>query len=112
GLGDRVKITNCYSYDQDPDIVAKAQSGALCYALNQGAGELIYYQNIGEDQHPVFDESHGEIVLNDDGTYTGVGKLTADDSDTVIYDLMGRRIAKSQMSKGIFIVNGRKVLVK
>ena len=112
GTGDGT-LTNCYSYAEDPDIVAKAQSGALCYALNQGAGEIIYYQLIGEDLHPVFDETHGEVILNDDGTYTGIDMLTAEAGQAVrVYDLMGRRIAKSQMKKGVYIVNGKKVLLK
>ena len=106
-------LTNCYSFAEDPDIVAKAQSGALCYALNQGAGETIYYQMIGEDLHPVFDESHGEVILNDDGTYTGIKMPNADAQQAVVvYDLMGRKIEKSQMTKGVYIVNGRKVILK
>ena len=37
-------------------------------------------------------------------------QLTIDNEATVIYDLLGRRVEK--MEKGIYIVNGRKVLVK
>ena len=88
--------------------------------MNQGAGEIIYYQLIGEDLHPVFDETHGEVILGDDGTYTGIEMLTAEAGQAVrVYDLMGRRIAKSQMKnrrstyvKGVYIVNGKKVLLK
>jgi hypothetical protein len=107
-------LTNCYSFAEDPDIAAKAQSGALCYALNQGAGETIYYQLIGEDLHPVFDESRGEVILNEDGTYTGIKEIENGNwkQGTVVYDLMGRKVEKSQISKGVYIVNGRKVLLK
>jgi len=49
--------------------------------------------------------------LDDDGT-TGIdnGQLTIDNSDKVFYDLNGRRVMNP--TKGIYIVNGKKVLLK
>ena len=49
--------------------------------------------------------------LDDDGT-TGIdnGQWTIDNSDKVFYDLNGRRIMNP--TKGIYIVNGKKVLLK
>ena len=43
-------------------------------------------------------------------TDTGVEQLTMDKSQLIIYDLTGRRVEK--MEKGIYIVNGRKVVIK
>jgi hypothetical protein len=42
-------------------------------------------------------------------TPTGIANVEAQES-TVIYDLLGRRDEK--MEKGLYIVNGKKVLVK
>ena len=49
--------------------------------------------------------------LDDDGT-TGIdnGQWTIDNSDKVFYDLNGRRVMNP--TKGIYIVNGKKVLLK
>lgn len=49
--------------------------------------------------------------IDDDGT-TGIdnGQLTIDNSDKVFYDLNGRRIMNP--TKGLYIVNGKKVLLK
>lgn len=49
-----------------------------------------------------------EITLNYKNT-TGISNITVD-GETVIYDLYGRRV--NAIEKGIYIVNGKKVLVK
>ncbi len=38
-------------------------SGELCYNLNQGAGETVYYETLGdgEDNYPVLDATHGKV---------------------------------------------------
>ena len=108
-------ITNCYSYAENAGIEADAKSGKLCYDLNSGAGELIFYQTIGVDDYPVLDATHDEVIMNEDGTYgnaTGINIVTGDASKSIIYDLLGRRIEKSQLTKGLYIVNGKKVLIK
>ena len=43
-------------------------------------------------------------------TETGVGQLTMDKSQLTIYDLTGRRVEKA--TKGIYIVGGKKVVIK
>ena len=40
----------------------------------------------------------------------GIDQLTMDNGQWTIYDLMGRRVEK--MEKGVYIVNGKKVIVK
>ena len=70
----------------------------------------------------------GKLGLNDDEVDTGIqlsnrlrfdfggttsiddSQLTMDDSQLTIYDLTGRRVEK--MEKGIYIVNGKKVVVE
>lgn len=49
------------------------------------------------------------IMVNDDAT--GIDNVKVETSkDNIVYDLQGRRV--SQPAKGIYIVNGKKVLVK
>lgn len=49
-----------------------------------------------------------EITLKYSDT-TGISDVTVD-ADTVVYDLFGRKV--STMQKGVYIVNGKKVLIK
>ena len=50
------------------------------------------------------------FVFEDEATGISTVKTAADTKDAVIYDLQGRRIA--QPTKGLFIVNGKKVVMK
>lgn len=45
-----------------------------------------------------------------DGTQTSISAIQANDEKAVMYDLSGRRVSKA--TKGIYITNGKKVLVK
>ena len=49
------------------------------------------------------------ITLSADGA-TGIKEIKSNQNDGVIYDLMGRKVNK--MNKGIYIVNGKKYIVK
>ena len=89
-------------------------SGKLCYLLNGDQSNIVWYQSIGEDAYPVLDASHGQVVKNEDGTYstiTGFGTVQADVKGSgVIYNLKGQRVEKAV--KGLYIIDGKKVLVK
>ena len=50
------------------------------------------------------------ITLSKDGAQTGIKDIQNDQKVGVIYDLMGRKVNK--MNKGIYIVNGKKYIVK
>ncbi len=43
---------------------------------------------------------------------TGIGRVLATDAPNAYYDLGGRRLNGIPTSKGIFIRNGKKVLIK
>ena len=91
------------------------ESGELCYLLNGDQSEISWYQNLGEDLHPVFDPTHGIVVKNEDGSYTtGLEAVIASETNTQnkVYDLQGRSISNGKLSKGIYVINGKKVLVK
>ena len=88
-------------------------SGELCYKLNATQAEPVWFQTIGEDAYPVLNESHGIVILGEDGIYTGINKIeqqTTVNGQHTIYNLAGQRLSK--MQKGINIVNRKKILVK
>ena len=51
-----------------------------------------------------------KCIFTVSGTYTGINAVDAESGDTEIYDLTGRRVEKAV--KGVYIINGKKVLVK
>lgn len=64
------------------------------------------YFNMGTNQA-------AQYTLSFDGVVTGITTATVfDNVEGDIYDLQGRKVNKSQVHKGIYVVNGRKVVVK
>ena len=113
-----VHLNNCYYLNavgtaQGTQMTLEQfQNGEVCYKLNGNQSNIYWYQNIGEDKFPVLNESHGIVVRNEDGTYTGINEVTAAETTqpVAIYNLAGQRLSK--MQKGINIINGKKILVK
>ena len=63
------------------------------------------------------DGSNGakELPFTIDDTTTGIIRLSQDGMEIVegdIYDLQGRKWSNGQLSKGIYIINGKKIVVK
>ena len=73
---------NCYSTSttQVTRITADdVESGKLCYQLNNGKTmEPVWFQSLGLDAHPVFDDTHSVVVKASDGTYYNVSHLAGD----------------------------------
>lgn len=114
-------FTNCYEVTSQQvtsvefdDVI----SGSLCYQLNEGAGKTVYYQTLGQDEHPVLDATHGVVSKSADGTYANGIKAVVSTSvsgRSAVYDLQGR--SHQSMQRGLNIVRSadgsvRKVLVK
>ena len=55
-VGSGINASNCYAATAD-----QMTSGELCYNINNGAGETIFYQTVDEDSYPVFDATHGKV---------------------------------------------------
>ena len=51
------------------------------------------------------------FMVNNEKATTGISEITAPDADAKVYDLMGRRVDNTA-KKGIYIVNGKKVVIK
>ncbi len=105
-----------YKFTDDYDIYT---GGSIVY-LNQDPNEIITWKKIGVQSiyRGLGEENRSDIgwfdivaYLKEEGV-TGITEVAAkaDSKNTVIFDLQGRRVAKP--TKGLYIVNGKKVLVK
>ena len=99
------------------------QSGELCYLLNGDQHRIQWTQMLGQEIHPLpFYRQEAVVLRNDDDTYqnaTGIAAVTTDmPRGTVVYDMLGRRVAATQdgpavrLPAGIYVINGKKVLIK
>ena len=71
-------------------------------------------ENVGGVDYPFCDaglDKAATWVLEEAGTASGIEDITAGDVEKTIYDLTGRRV-DNITNAGIYIVNGKKVLVK
>ena len=75
-------IENCYSTtgDQVTKIsMETVSSGELCYNLNGGSTEdVVWYQTVGRDVHPVFDMTHGTVFKAEEGSYYSLINIRGD----------------------------------
>ena len=99
-----------YMFGDDYDIHV---GGSRVY-LNHGADAIASWTNIGVQS---IYNGGGETNMSnivwlypDDPVVVGINDLKADRSAFVVYDLQGRRVA--QPAKGLYIVGGKKVIVK
>lgn len=118
---------NCYETggSQVPSINAsQIADGELCYLLNDG--RETWRQNLGSDAHPVlrrthsmvyYDAGNGSYYNKPDDNPDNVPSIDATMAHYGIYDLKGRLVRKSAngtegLQKGIYLINGRKVVVR
>ena len=115
-----MKLNNCYYLNEigtkqgKKKTLEQFQNGEVCYDLNGDQTVINWYQTIGEDALPVLDPTH-QTVIYENGQYANpdaIAEVPADNKlETIgIYDLSGRKIANGKLQKGIYIVNGKKVL--
>ena len=73
---------NCYSLSTTQVTRVSSEDvegGKLCYRLNNGVTlEPIWYQTLGADAYPVFDNTHLVVLKDDDDTYYNVSNLAGD----------------------------------
>ena len=53
-----------------------------------------------------------DIELSFDEDVTGIEELLMENDSRYIYNLRGQRINKSNIQKGVYIINGKKVVIK
>lgn len=99
------------------ETVVKPTSGTV-YTLQNKNNTLGFYKYTGENvkggkaYYLLADDEAASMgfVFDFEGQTTGVESLEVNADNQVIYDLSGRRVAKA--GKGLYIINGKKVLVK
>lgn len=95
--------------------------GTVCYVLAQPDGEDVafyraalndnkFVNNANKAYLPVADVANARFISFDFDTETAIDELKAENGrvNAAVYDLAGRRVQDAQ--KGIFIVNGKKVI--
>ncbi|MBO7141193.1 MAG: dockerin type I repeat-containing protein [Prevotella sp.] len=97
------RFVNCFEVmgsQVTPAEAADLASGKLCYDINQGAGETVYYQTLGKDKHPVLDATHLTVVKKGDnyvnesstvkkGDVNGDGAVDVADISAIISTMAG-----------------------
>lgn len=108
GDGD-TRFVNCFEVLGSQVKAAEFEdvaSGKLCYDINQGAGENIFFQTLGTDEHPVLDATHGTVVLKDgqyvNSTEDAIENVTVSKMAEGIYTLSGTRVGNAH--RGLTIV--------
>ena len=113
------KPENTYSYDGTNKLSWETTAVTNKYRLGFGASGVGFYPYSGTP-------ASGAVILNVDSSTAGARELTIDIDDDVtgistmhnsqcimnndFYNLAGQRVA--QPTKGLYIVNGRKVIIK
>lgn len=109
------ELNNCYWGNI---ATQAAQSGELCYNLNNGeTTNPIYFQTLGKDAYPVLLSDHEIVRRTSEGNY-----YNGDDEDAIIsvenshlstvnsqlsmYDLNGRRLGRKPQN-GLYIQGGK-----
>ena len=100
------------------ETVAKPATGTVYTMQKPADSPLGFYNFTGANVkggkaylHVVDSEAAPmDLVFDFGGETTGVESIEVNTDNQVIYDLSGRRVAKA--GKGLYIINGKKVLVK
>ena len=101
-------------------------SGEICYNLNGDQEEIIWFQTLESDAYPVLLGDHLQVWKYDDlysnDSPNGIESILNSQfiihNDDAIYDLSGRKIDSSlftlhsSLRKGIYIINGKKYMIR
>ena len=96
------------------------ENGEVCFKLNDGkqGEDVVWFQTLGEDLYPVFDNTHKIVLYDEVLGYHNEGededgiseelRVKSEELTNDIYNLAGQRM--SRLQKGINIIGGRKIL--
>ncbi|GEM_PF-2447697 len=122
GDNGEIYINNSYYYNSaqfggvqgEERSAEKFASGEVCYLLNESQNGTVWRQDLGSDPYPVLDTTHGLVKKNNDGSYGNWDAIleVAEQQKTTdgIFNMMGQKVQKT--GKGIYIINGKKTLLK
>lgn len=111
--GSNVKLVNCYEVEGtqvNQVTLDDVESGKLCFLLNKDAEAPIFFQTLGTDAYPVFDNTHAVVYETVDGGYSNDASASGIETSVVskksgiqvVYSLSGAR--QMQLQRGINIV--------
>lgn len=99
-----IGTTDSWEENYTTSVTVPANTCYLCMEGNSLA-------NLNKDEY--IPKVIGMTAADYDNAVAGVEEVKADkQQNTATYDLQGRRISDSQLSKGLYIINGKKVIVK
>ena len=83
--------------------------------INRDANAVPAIYPGGESDYTLVKATDGTLTLTDN-TPTGIKAMHNEEcimhNDNVVYDLQGRRVTEKQLKSGVYIVGGRKFIVK
>ena len=106
------------------DVLAEAPEGSIVMTLGKGGnGYIGFYHYTGKtlSANKAFIIYNANVqgaktfsLVYDDETLTGIEEIDMDGMkmDEAIYDLQGRKMERTKLPKGVYIVNGRKTVIK
>lgn len=61
----------------------------------------------------IIDQSEEELMVSEDGGFPdSIEAIQNGESHSIIYDLQGRRVSSENLTKGLYIVNGKKIFIQ
>ena len=112
-------LADIYGFEDDQTVIPYNFNDDMNILMG---GQLVVVYFLGEDLKRIgvqsVYEGGGETNYSEIGWYdlsaTSVNSITADDNRAIeYYDLMGRRVDASKLTRGIYVTSdGRKILVK
>jgi hypothetical protein len=103
------KYKVCYIINGEVVFEHEVEYGAAIEIPEELEAMYPGFEWIGEDPEEVYETMPAFDIAFNGNDVTGLDRLSID-SNAVIYDIHGRRVL--EMTKGLYIVNGKKVLVK
>ena len=89
-------------------VLANKESGLGFYLATKNQAENTAFKNNAFKAYLPVAALGARFLGFNFGTETGIGEVETETENAVIYDLAGRRVQKAQ--KGLYIVNGKKVI--
>ena len=103
--GTQLKVATEDGQNWYPDGTGNAYGEVGGTEITAEGSYIVYFRPNGDGNDDWF---YGFLYLQDNGT-TGINTLTIDEN-AVIYNMKGQRVMNAQ--KGLYIVNGKKVVIK
>lgn len=83
---------------------------------NSGLNPFRWYMKI-ESRSPMYNVSNAAKaitinVVGEENEVTGIEEFGMDDNKLPVYDINGRKVNENNLKPGIYIKNGKKVIIK